>query len=92
MTTLAILLAKDAIRDLVLAYSRAIDRKDIALVRNLYPHDATDAHGSTFTGMASDYCDFIERALPHMAYSGHHVCNHMIAIDGNVASREVEPG
>lgn len=83
------LLDKDAIRELVLLYSRAIDRKDVALLRDLYTPDATDSHGDTFDGPADAYCDFIERSLPYMPYSGHHVCNHLVSIDGDEANGEV---
>ena len=77
------LLDKDAIRELVLLYSRAIDRQDLGLLRDLYTADATDTHGDSFDGSAKDYCDFIARSLPHMPYSGHHICNHLIAVDGD---------
>lgn len=77
---LRVLIEKDRIRELGLLYSRAIDRKDVALLRTLYTADATDTHGDTFDGGASDYCDFIARSAPYMAYSGHHICNHLIAI------------
>lgn len=83
------LLDKDAIRDLVLLYSRAIDRQDIALLRDLYTPDATDTHGDSFDGPADGYCRFIEGAFPHMPYSGHHVCNHLIAVEGDAGSGEV---
>jgi ketosteroid isomerase-like protein len=83
------LIDKDAIRDLVLIYSRAIDRKDVALLRDLYTEDATDTHGTTFDGLAGKYCDFIEAALPHMNYSAHHVCNHLIGVEGNAGNGEV---
>jgi ketosteroid isomerase-like protein len=83
------LIDKEAIRDLVLLYSRAIDRKDIALLRDLYTADATDTHGTSFDGPAPAYCDFIEKSLPHMKYSGHHVCNHLISIDGDFGNGEV---
>ena len=83
------LIDKDAIRDLVLAYSRAIDRKDIRLLRDLYTADATDDHGDSFSGPATDYCDFIAKALPFIPYSGHHVCNHLISVDGDEACGEV---
>ena len=83
------LLDKEAIRELVLCYSRAIDRKDIALLRDLYTEDATDSHGDSFDGSAQDYCKFIEASLPHMPYSGHHVCNHMISVAGGEGNGEV---
>lgn len=83
------LIAKDAIRELVLLYSRGIDRQDPALLRDLYTDDATDTHGDTFDGSASDYVDFLEKAFPYMPYSGHHVCNHLIAVDGDTAEGEV---
>jgi ketosteroid isomerase-like protein len=83
------LIDKDAIRDLVLAYSRAIDRKDVVLLRDLYTADATDDHGDSFSGPADDYCDFIDKALPFIPYSGHHVCNHLIAVEGDEGCGEV---
>lgn len=83
MSELKTLLAKEAIRDLVLTYSRAVDRKDVALLRDLHTADATDTHGDSFDGPAQGYCDFIERSLPYMACRGHHVCNHLIAVDGD---------
>ena len=83
------LLDKEAIRDLVLLYSRAIDRKDVDLLRDLYTDDATDSHGDSFDGPANKYCDFIAASLPYMTYSGHHGCNHLIAVDGDEASGEV---
>lgn len=88
-TDIDTLRAKDAIRELVLLYSRAIDRKDVALLRDLYTADATDTHGDTFDGSAADYCDFIEASLPYMRYSGHHVCNHLISVAGDTGEGEV---
>lgn len=80
---------KDAIRELVLLYSRAIDRKDVELLKDLYTEDATDSHGDSFDGSAADYCEFIRQSLPYMPYSGHHVANHLIAVDGDEGSGEV---
>lgn len=83
------LIAKDEIRDLVLMYSRGVDRKDIELLRTLYTSDATDTHGDSFDGAAEAYCDFLEQSFPHMKYSGHHVCNHLISVNGDEAEGEV---
>lgn len=86
---IATLIAKDEIRELALLYSRGVDRKDGALLRTLYTHDATDTHGDTFDGSASDYVDFLERAFPYIAYSGHHICNHLISVNGDIGDGEV---
>jgi len=83
------LVDREEIRDLVLLYSRAIDRKDVELLRDLYTEDATDSHGDSFDGPAEGYCDFIEKSLPYMPYSGHHVCNHMVNVEGDEGNGEV---
>jgi SnoaL-like domain len=86
---LATLIAKDEIRDLVLLYSRGVDRKDPALLRDLYTKDGMDFHGKFFQGAALDYVRFLEQAMPHMPYSGHHVCNHLISVNGDEGEGEV---
>lgn len=88
-TTLAMLVAKDQIRDLVLLYSRGVDRQDMDLLKTLYASDATDTHGDRFDGSAEDYIAFLAAGLPHVRYSGHHVCNHLISVDGDRAEGEV---
>ena|ERR1700761_1871515 len=86
---LAILVAKEEIRELAMLYSRGVDRKDAALLRTLYTADATDTHGDTFDGGAEQYVQFLERSFPHLRYSGHHICNHLISVDGNEGEGEV---
>ncbi|MGO9932597.1 MAG: nuclear transport factor 2 family protein [Steroidobacteraceae bacterium] len=83
------LLDKEAIRELVLLYSRGVDRKDIELLKTLYAKDATDDHGAHFKGRADAYIDFLARSLPGMLAGGHFVCNHLIAVDGATAEGEV---
>lgn len=80
---------KEAIRELALLYCRGVDRKDGALLRTLYTDDATDTHGDTFDGPAGEYVDFLESAFPYMRYSGHHVCNHLISVDGDSGEGEI---
>ncbi len=63
---LADLLAKEAIRELAMLYSRGVDRKDSALLRDLYTGDATDTHGDTYDGDAAGYVDFLEQAFNHL--------------------------
>jgi hypothetical protein len=84
-----ILIAKEEIRELALLYSRGVDRKDGALLRTLYTQDATDTHGDSFDGSAGDYVQFLEKSFPYMRYSGHHICNHLISVDGDQGEGEV---
>jgi hypothetical protein len=86
---LAVLIAKDEIRELGMLYSRGVDRKDQALLRSLYTADATDAHGDTFDGGKEPYVDFLEQGFPYMPYSGHHICNHLISVDGDSGEGEI---
>lgn len=88
-STLATLLAKEEIRELGMLYSRGVDRKDAALLRSLYTQDATDTHGGTFDGSAEDYVTFLERSFPYMRYSGHHICNHLITVEGDKGEGEI---
>ncbi len=88
-TILDTLIAKEEIRELALLYSRGVDRKDGPLLRTLYTKDATDTHGNTYDGDAKGYVDFLERSFPYMPYSGHHVCNHLISVNGNTGNGEV---
>jgi SnoaL-like domain len=86
---LATLIAKDEIRELALLYARGVDRKDGPLLRTLYTRDATDTHGDTFDGAAEAYVDFLENAFPYMRFSGHHICNHLISVNGETGDGEV---
>lgn len=89
MTALDVLIAKEEIRELGQLYSRGVDRKDQALLRSLYTADATDTHGDTFDGGKEAYVDFLEQGFPYMVYSGHHICNHLISVDGDTGEGEI---
>lgn len=86
---LATLIAKDEIRELALLYSRGVDRKDAELLRTLYAKDATDDHGKHYNGDADGYVRFLEKSFPYLPYSGHHICNHLVSVDGDTGEGEV---
>ena len=86
---LATLIAKDEIRELALLYSRGVDRKDIELLKTLYAKDATDDHGKHYNGDAAGYLSFLEKSFPYLPYSGHHICNHLVSVDGDTGEGEV---
>lgn len=89
MEALAELVAKEEIRQLAQLYSRGVDRKDLALLRTLYTDDAIDNHGPYSSGPVTNYYAFLERSLPHMHIGSHHICNHLISVDGDTAQGEV---
>jgi len=86
---LAILIAKEDIRELAMLYSRAVDRRDIALLETLYTSDATDNHGEYYNGPASGFIEFVGSSIPSTPYTGHHICNHLIYVDGDEGEGEV---
>jgi hypothetical protein len=86
---LEILVAKEEIRELAQLYSRGVDRYDMELLKTLYAPGATDSHDEWFDGSAEDYIVSLANSLPHVLYSGHHICNHLIAVNGDEADGEV---
>ncbi len=73
----ALLIAKDAIRDTVYRYCRGIDRLDLDLVRSCYHPDATDQHGS-FSGTVDEYLAWVEPLLGKYDRTFHFVGNVVI--------------
>lgn len=87
--TLDEIAAREALRRLVTAYSRAVDRRDFVLLRSLYDDAATDTHGQMFQGGADAYVAFCERALSTYEATVHYVTNMEFVIDGDRAEGEV---
>lgn len=84
------LINKQAISELVLLYSRAVDRRDFALLSTLYTKDGTDDHGHLYCGDASGYVAWLEEAMQNAEMTYHAVNNHLIAFtDENTAEGEV---
>jgi len=81
--------ARDSLRRLVTAYSRAVDRRDFALLRSLYHDDAHESHGSMFEGGADDWVAFCEKAVSAYAVTVHYVVNCTFEISGNEAEGEI---
>jgi hypothetical protein len=83
------LFAREAIRDLVLRYCRAIDRRDFELLAQLYAENSTDDHGGLFSGTGAEYVAWVPTILERMLVTSHQVLNHLIAVDGDYAEGEV---
>ncbi len=88
-SVVAVLLAKQAITELLTGYLRAIDRGDIATLRSCYLPGATEEHGGLYSGPAQGYIDSIEQALTHpKAVATHALSNVLIEVDGDRARSE----
>ncbi|MDI6028516.1 nuclear transport factor 2 family protein [Corticibacterium sp. UT-5YL-CI-8] len=86
---LDILIARDSLRRLVVAYSRAVDRRDFALLRSLYHDDAFEQHGTMFEGGAEAYIAFVEQALSAYQTTVHYVVNTSFQVSGDEAEGEI---
>lgn len=75
---LARLLAKDAIREVLMRYARAVDTADLALIRSVYWPEATDNHGN-FNGNAMEFAEFAVGVLKGFRITMHYMTN--VSID-----------
>ena len=67
------MLDRDAIREVLAAYARGVDRADSALLASCYFPDAIEEHGSTYTGNAHEY---VAAAMPRVRKMG--VMQHLL--------------
>lgn len=86
---IAELVARESLRSLVIAYSRAIDRRDFVLLRGLYWDDSRDSHGDMFSGGPDAYVEFVRDALSAYEATVHYVVNMNFAIAGDEAEGEI---
>lgn len=85
--TLEDLVAQQEIRDVLIRYTRGIDRVDDELVRSCYWPDAHDDHGPYKGGLDG----FIEWLKPMHAYferTMHFIGNQLVEVDGDAAHAE----
>ncbi|AEV76793.1 hypothetical protein MycrhN_6336 [Mycolicibacterium rhodesiae NBB3] len=83
------MLDEHALHKLVHAYCRAVDRGDIAALRELYHHDAVDAHGAFSTGSVERFFEQLVASRPYLRAMAHNITTVNFAIDGNSAEGEV---
>ena len=82
------LLDQQAIRDVLIRYTRGIDRMDPDLVRSCYHPDAHDDHGA-FRGGTEGFVAWFQEALSFFERTMHFVGNQLVEVDGDVASGRV---
>ena len=81
-----------ALRKLVHAYCRAVDRGDLALLRTLYHPDASDAHGAltgSSPGSVTEFLDQLAAMRPYVRSMQHNITTVNFAVDGDVAEGEI---
>jgi hypothetical protein len=81
------LLDRQAILDCLNRYNRGVDRCDEDLLLSAYHEDATECHG-TFTGPPAEFARSIRSAQASWSGSQHHITNHLVEIEGDVANAE----
>lgn len=83
------LIDKQALRELVLTYCRACDRRDFALLRSLYHDDAIDDHGAMFCGSPDAYVAWLPGVLANFAATVHSISNALFVVAGEHAQGEL---
>jgi hypothetical protein len=78
---------REAIRDCMFRYSRAIDRCDMELLRTVYWPGAMDHH-TGFEGTVEEFIAWAEPKLRAMPHSVHMLGNILIRLDGATARVE----
>ncbi len=82
------LISKEAIREKLYQYCRAIDRNDKELLRDCYHPDAMDYHG-IFEGQASEFVNLdADTVMPGLKVLQHSISNILIELDGHIARVE----
>jgi ketosteroid isomerase-like protein len=79
------MLARDAIRQVLARYARAIDRADGPLLKDCYFEDAIEEHGSSFSGPAHQYVDLAMPKVRAMGVMQHLLGNSHVELQGDVA-------
>jgi 3-phenylpropionate/cinnamic acid dioxygenase small subunit len=75
---------REAIRDVLYQYCRAIDRRDFDLLVACYHTDSVDQHAS-FTGSGPDFCTYAMKTVAKAIVTQHCMSNVLIEFEGNRA-------
>jgi hypothetical protein len=87
-TDVEVLLAKQAIRENLQNYCRAIDRLDRELLQSVFHHDAITEYEGLFKGTADEVVDFF--MVCHLGYQvhSHQLSNMTVKVNGDRAASE----
>src|ERR1035437_7390936 len=79
--------AREEIRDVLVRYTRRIDRFDLDLVRSCYHPDAHDDHGA-YRGNVEGFLTWVVKALSFFESTMHFIANQIIDVNGDRARAE----
>lgn len=83
------LLVKQRLHELEMAYCRGVDRRDRELLSSIYFDDATEDHGSMYSGPVPAFLDWVfETFLPRFEIVTHYVLNEWYRVAGDRAEGE----
>jgi ketosteroid isomerase-like protein len=88
-TALQEMIDEFALRKLVHAYCRAVDRGDIEALRDLYHPDAVDAHGAFSTGSIDGFLEQLAASRPYIRTMQHNITTVNFTIAGHAAEGEI---
>lgn len=81
------LLSRTQISDVLMAYARANDRVDEALLRSCFWPESTHKHGR-FEGKSVDFIGFAMKIISTLKFTAHHISNVSIQVNGDRALSE----
>lgn len=87
--TAAALVDRDALRDVLLAYARGVDAKDLARVAACFTPDA-EYDGALGRGTIGDALRALDGAMRRYAATVHRIGNQTVAVDGDQAHSETD--
>jgi hypothetical protein len=82
------LLDRQAIHDCVNRFCRGVDRWDAELILSCFHEGAVIDYGEAFSGTAEELARDIIPLHEHTLIHQHHVTNHLVDLDGDVAHAE----
>ena len=88
MDEIKTLLAKEAIRDQIYVYCRALDRIDNELGYSVFAEDSQVDYGPTYRGTGRGFIDNMLEQHRHMICTHHMMTNILIKVDGDKAVSE----
>lgn len=83
------LMARIALDDLAGRYSRAIDRRDMDLLRSVYHPGAHDEHGTAYAGEVDGFIEAMPGLMANFSVTQHQIHTRSFRIDGNRADGEL---